>query len=215
MLCLIYQSHILRETIAELNQPIQEKFSPSHIVTNNGDFMISSIIIYCNLPNIQPPFPLTLLQVCPAARPLRPEQPNTIMAARHGTGHANRDEGWGQLEDLAVTAQGLGTAWSWWGTWSLVLGDRTAMLLLACLLPALGKGTDVVLNSKSTPAKPGSHSSQGAGVEHSLWQDCRQGLCLAWWVTATHSDSPERNGTLIMEMSQIPHCNFLAELKPL
>lgn len=28
-------------------------------------------------------------------------------------------------------------------------------------------------------------------------------------------DSPERNGTLIMEMSQVPHCNFLDELKPL
>lgn len=41
--CLRHQSHIMREIIAQLSQPIQAEFSPSHIVTHNGDFMVSSM----------------------------------------------------------------------------------------------------------------------------------------------------------------------------
>lgn len=104
---------------------------------------------------------------------------------------------------------GSSGAQSWWehgalGCWQIGL----QWLLLACLLPALGKDTSMNLNNKSPPTQPGSHSTQGTGVEHHLWQDCTQGLCLAWWVTASHSESPESNGTWILKMSQMPHCNF-------
>lgn len=102
------------------------------------------------------PFPLTLLQLCPAAWPLWPEQPNTIKAVRQGTGIANRTEGWGQLEDLAVTPQGLGAVQHGadGAHGALECWPRTGLqwLLLACLLPALRKGTGMNLNNKSTPA---------------------------------------------------------------
>lgn len=66
---------------------------------------------------------------------------------------------------MLPAGQRVGDSWRSWlehpELWELrgdmelspgLLGDGTAMLLLACVLPALGKGTGVTLNNKSAPA---------------------------------------------------------------
>lgn len=118
MLCLRHQSHVMRETIAELNQPMQAKSIPHrYIQWGFYDEQCAGPVIYIVESHHSPSHYFSCAQL------------HGLFGLNSPQWHKAQDRycqqgrGWGQLEELAVTpcsrsraARGSG------GTWSLVLG---------------------------------------------------------------------------------------------